>query len=143
MRSLLGTFVAVFSGWLAAVLFVALATAVLMAADRTPFEPMAFVFGPLTFGLYMWVFILPVWLVVLLPLYFFVPRSSSLWRWPICTACGCAAGLLIVGVVFPLPRLNSDLSLWMPYALGAIVGGVACLTGSLTCHRFQARAPAA
>ena len=141
MRSLLGTFLAVFSGWLAAVLFVALATAVLMVAGRTPVEPMAFVFGPVTFGIYMWVFILPVWLLVLLPLYFFIPPSSALWRWPVCTACGGVAGLLIVAIIFPFPRLNADLSLWMPYALSAIVGGVTCLTGSLTRHRFHAPAP--
>jgi hypothetical protein len=84
-------------------------------------------------------FILPVWALILVPLYMFIPPSSILWRWPVCTVCGAAAGLLIVGVVFGgIPGVGHVSSgAWGSYILAAIVGGVTCLIGSLTKHIFK------
>jgi hypothetical protein len=45
-------------------------------------------------------FIPPVWALILIPLYLFIPSSSMLWRWPICTLFGAVAGFLIVSLVF-------------------------------------------
>ncbi len=51
-------------------------------------------------GWFMAYFIIPVWFIVLIPLYLFIPLSSPLWRWPICMLCGAAAGFLIMAVFF-------------------------------------------
>jgi hypothetical protein len=40
-------------------------------------------------------FIFGTWLVLLLPLYLFVPFRSILWRWPICTLCGALGGAFV------------------------------------------------
>ena len=41
-------------------------------------------------------FVFATWLFLLLPLYLFLPRTSFLWRWPVCTLCGALAGPAIV-----------------------------------------------
>jgi hypothetical protein len=72
LKQLLGTFVAVLGGWCAGILSIAIVafTGIGDAQRDTAFE------GSIVTSLAMWIFIAPVWLVVLAPLYFFV-RSSS------------------------------------------------------------------
>ena len=89
----------------------------------------------------MWPFIIPTWLIVLIPLYLFVPRSSVLWRWPVCTACGALAGALMMlwyhGGVPGFGELTTDA--WSLVADAALVGGITCLTAALTRDRFHRR----
>jgi hypothetical protein len=87
----------------------------------------------------MWIlaFALPVWVVALVPLSLFLPRSSLLWRWPVCTACGAVVGVLIVAVVFPFPQRGIASEIWFPYALGGIIGAITCLVGSFTRRHFE------
>ena len=92
---------------------------------------------PLWFSVAIGIFALPVWLIVLLPLSLFLPPSSVLWRWPICTACGAVAGALVVALVFALPAQGIAPQIWFPYTLGAVVGGVTCLAGSLIRRRME------
>ncbi len=87
------------------------------------------------FGVVAGVFIFGTWLVVLMPLYTLIPLNSIFWRWPICTTCGTIAGATIM---FLICRLTSPQAEWQEYTiLAAIVGGVTCLFGSLTRHRFH------
>ena len=67
----------------------------------------------------------------------FRSRTSVLWRWPICTACGALAGALAVAVVFPFPRPGIASQIWVPYALGAVIGAITCCVGSVIRHRFE------
>jgi hypothetical protein len=88
---------------------------------------------------FMAFFIIPVWLIVLIPLYLFVPLSSPLWHWPICMLCGAVAGFLIMaGVFLAFPGDGSWSSgAWEFCGIAALVGGAICLVGSLTRHLFK------
>jgi hypothetical protein len=81
------------------------------------------------------IFVFPVWAVVFLPLYLFIPAHSILWRWPVCTACGILAGpVLIWGwhCVFE-PQASGA----FPFLfLASVIGGVTCFTASTTRPRF-------
>ena len=52
---------------------------------------------------FMWIFIFPVWIAILIPLYIFVPRSWLVWRWPVCTALSALAGVIIFSCVVGFP----------------------------------------
>jgi hypothetical protein len=86
--------------------------------------------------------IVPVWLFVLLPLYWFASSSSRLWRLPVCTVMGGLAGVILLAALrFSTP---SDLHepAWSWYTLAVITGGTTCLVGSLIHERsrdFHAR----
>ena len=84
-------------------------------------------FGMLVFPLFSLPFVLVIWFFVLVPLYCRVPLRSILWRWPVCTACGAAAGATIA---HPFGQIIGT-------ALGALIGGATCLFGSLTRHYFH------
>ena len=81
-------------------------------------------FGLLLFPLFSLPIVLVVWFFVLVPLYFRVPLHSILWRWPVCTACGAAAGAAIM-YVLPFRQMVGT-------GLPALIGGATCLFGSLT-----------
>ena len=85
-------------------------------------------------AVFMWIFIVPVWVIALIPLYLLVPRSSWLWRPYICGGVGALAGLLCVAL---FTRGNVDASMLTLYAVAAIVGAATCLTGVLTRDRFK------
>lgn len=97
------------------------------------------VWGTIAMSWFMAWFIVPVWGVVLIPLYLFVPPGSTLWRWPVCTACGALAGLLIMASFFRGVPGFGQLSprAWDVYILAGIIGGITCLIGSLTKHLFK------
>ena len=73
------------------------------------------------------IYVAPVWVVCLIPLYFLVPRGSILWRWPLCTALGALAGAGLAALL-----LTSFFT-----TAGAIIGGATCFFGSLTRNYFQ------
>jgi hypothetical protein len=96
--------------------------------------------GTIAMSGFMALFIVPVWVLILVPLYLFVPWHSILWRWPICTACGALAGFAIMTLFFGgisgFDQLSSGA--WDFYVIAAVVGGVTCLVGALTKHIFKA-----
>jgi hypothetical protein len=140
-KQILGTFVSVLAGWLAALLFLELMTAIELLRQPHYIVPEALYVGPMILGFYMAFFIIPVWLVVLIPLYLFVPCSSALWRWPVCMSCGVAAALLIMGIFFQgIPGVGGlSGESWSFFVMAAIVGGLACLVGALTKGRFKTK----
>jgi len=150
MLQLVGTVVALLAGWCAGLLFVE-ATVIVENLRYSDYTWDAVLHTPITYiGAFIY-FTVPVWLLLLVPLYLFVPSSSSLWRWPVCTICGALAGYLILlgffGVVAGWPTQQPNLDRptvssfftgpWVLYVTAAIVGGVTCFTGSLTTRRFK------
>jgi hypothetical protein len=137
-KQLLGTVVAVLGGWLAALVFLELDAVVQLLQQPHYIVPEALVVGPITATWFASYFIVPVWLFLLIPLYLFVPPSSVLWRWHVCTICGVIAGLVIVGCVFRgIPGVGSfSVESWSFFVMAAITGGVTCLIGALTRERF-------
>ncbi len=85
--------------------------------------------GLLVFPLFSLPFVLVVWLFILVPLYFRVPLQSVLWRWPVCTACGAAAGATIM-YVLPFRQL-------VGIGLASLIGAATCLFGALTRDHFH------
>src|SRR3954453_19897803 len=133
VRQLLGTIVAVLGGWLAPFIFFGSLRLLGLSADKEPLDVETLVGSTIaTSSIISW-FIIPVWLFILIPLYFLVPLSSPLWRWPICMACGAAAGFLIMACVFLAYPGNGSWSYgaWEFCGIAALIGGVTCLTGSL------------
>jgi hypothetical protein len=100
-KQILGTVVAVLSGWLAAMIFLEATTVVELMQERHYVVPDALYVAPITITIIMSYFVIPVWLFVLIPLYLFVPPSSVLWRLPVCTTCGVLAGILIIAFWMP------------------------------------------
>ncbi len=140
-RQILGTLIALLAGWCAGLIVVEASTALELLRQPHYIVPSALIETPITMA---WIFIyftLPVWLLVLVPLYLFIPTSSVLWRWPVCTLCGAVAGYLILNLIFVILVRPSMYSLltgpWSLYALAAIIGGITCLVGALTRRRFK------
>lgn len=71
--------------------------------------------------------VLATWLLILLPLYLFVPRDWLLWRWPICTLCGALVGWLNMFGLSGFSLRDVPL-LYLASAIGAATGLVASLT---------------
>lgn len=130
LRPLLGTFIAVLAGWFAGLLGVAMIHWLSIGGAQWE-AALSVIFVT---GFYMWFFIIPVWVVMLIPLYLFVPPSSPLWRPYVCTGFGTVAGLAIAAII---TGAGMAVEGWSFYALAAIVGGVTCLTGVLTRPRFH------
>jgi hypothetical protein len=137
LRVVWGSFVAVLIAWFAAIALLEVAQVVNFISHRDQLTWNVLWVTPLWFSMWILAFALPVWLVALVPLSLFVPSSSVLWRWPVSTACGAAAGALVVAVVFPVLGPGIAREIWFPYTLGAIIGGITCLVASLTRHRFE------
>lgn len=138
-KQLAGAAVAVVVGWLAALVFIELLTACELLQQPRYIVPEALFVTPIEFGVYMSFFIVQVWVLVLVPLYLFVPAGSVLWRWPVCTSCGTIAGVLVMALWAGGIRGFGGLAAegWFLYAMAAIVGGVTCLIGALTKDRFK------
>ena len=138
-KQILGTSVAVLSGWLTSLMFLMLMGIIELLRQPHFIAPEALIVGPILASGFMAYFVVPIWLVILIPLYLFVPASSVLWRWPVCTAAGVVAGLAVMTFFFGgLPGLGQvSVGAWSFYVMAAIVGGITCLTGSLTRHRFK------
>ncbi len=85
------------------------------------------------------VFVFGTWAVIFLPVYLFIPRRSFLWRWPVCTLCGAAAG---AAIMFAFARLTSPQARisWDYEILAALVGGVSCFVASLSARYFHSPA---
>jgi hypothetical protein len=138
-KQILGTIIALLSGWFAAMVFLEAMAVVQLLQQPHYIVPDALWVAPLTVSIVMAYFVIPVWLLLLIPLYLFVPASSALWRRPVCSACGVVAGLVIVGLWFRgLPSVGGVApEAWSFYAMAAIVGGVTCFIAALTRHVFK------
>jgi hypothetical protein len=77
-------------------------------------------------------FVTLVWLFVLLPVAFRIPRTSSLWRLPTSTAVGGSVGVLVM-VLFSLiiGGVTGPFALWFFVVEAGIIGAVTSLLGSL------------
>ncbi len=128
-RRILGSFVAPLTAWAAFNVFcVIMAFATSHSSDWWV--------GPAFVAIYSTAFIFGTWLLVLLPLYLLIPQHSVLWHWPLCTGCGALAGAAIIvswSAIF-YPQATDRVYLGV---LAAVIGGVTCLTASLTRRRFQ------
>ncbi len=137
-KQILGTVIAVVAGWLGSILVLNVHAFIQMIQEgHVDWE--LILGGSLLTSAFMAYFIIPIWLLVLIPLYLFVPSSSVLWCWPVCTACGAIAGAIIVSIAFGgLPGLGRIATEAWPFpVIAAVVGGIACLVGSLTRQRFK------
>jgi hypothetical protein len=124
-RQILGSFIAVCGGWIAALVILLL------------MQPHSGILGVMIATWFMWIFILPSWLLLFLPLYIFIPHSSMLWRWPICTSFGVLAGVAIFLAVVGASDRHITVTDWFFLALASTVGGIACLTAALTSKYFK------
>jgi hypothetical protein len=120
LRIVWSSFVAVLIACLAAIALLEVAQVVNFISHRDQLTWNVLWVTPLWFSMWILAFALPVWVIALVPLSLFVPRSSLLWRWPVCTACGAVAGALVVAVVFPFPHPGIAPEIWFPYTLGGI-----------------------
>jgi TIR domain len=151
LRKILGSFLSACIGWL----IVALVAAIVPSLQVQPhlgFWPRLY-----NFIFVLGIFVLPSWLLVLLPLYLLVPRTSKLWWIPICTAAGALSGALITaGCYFAISRSMATLSDHFTIdsigpldfsapvfnvlgltALAAVFGAVTCCFGAATANYFH------
>jgi hypothetical protein len=83
------------------------------------------------------IFVLPIWLFVLLPLYVLLPRSSRLWHPALCTVCGAITGAAILSAYFALAAGGAFDLLYIFLPIGVVVGGVTCFVGAATARYFH------
>lgn len=76
------------------------------------------------------------WAAVFLWIYLFVPMSSPLWKWPICTLCGgLAGGLIVSAIALCYGMENGTFVLFV--SSGILTGASSCLFAALTVRRFK------
>ena len=128
-RRILGSFVPPFVSWVAFNLLYLIAAFFLWPSP-------SWWVGPVIAAMFSGSFIFGTWLLILLPLYLLVPERSVLWRWPLCTFCGAlaGAGIIVVWSSIYYPQATDRIGMSV---IAAVIGGVTCLVGSLTRHRFQ------
>lgn len=135
-RRALGSALAAFVGWLA--LNVPVFVFVLIGAltdDRGFPSANEWFYLPFFIAIWSLILVFATWLGALLPLYLFVPMSSPIWRWQVCTSCGSVAGGLIMFAVTGFNATEDGGGLLIIGA--ALTGGATCLFGSLTATRYQ------
>lgn len=120
-RRFLGSFLSACAGWLTLGAVVAVFS--IFHSDPNSHEQPVVVFGGVLLATSFFVF--ATWLLIFVPIYLFVPMQSVLWRWPVCTLCGAAAGAAIMCWLGAVGIIG-----------GGVVGGVTCLFASLTRRRF-------
>jgi len=76
LRPIWGSFVAVFIGWLAAIVLLEIEQALNFMYHRDQLSWNVLWVAPLWFSIWIWAFALPVWLVALVPLTLLVSPSS-------------------------------------------------------------------
>jgi hypothetical protein len=135
LKQFLGVLVAILGGWLAGILFTFAWATIDVATHSGEVTAIALFVQPWIVALGSAVFIYPV-LLALVPLYFFVPRSSLLWRWPICTSLGALAGTCIVFGFFSRPDVNPPESKLSWCVLAVLIGAATSFVGSTTREHF-------
>ncbi|MBB6052135.1 hypothetical protein [Armatimonas rosea] len=96
------------------------------------------VWAPIAF-FYMGFVILPLWLLVLLPLYLFLPRESFLWQARFALPLGAAAGGLLVAALLAVTGAWKEVNLFflLDALTGAITGGTACYAATKNVSRYR------
>src|SRR5262249_58193134 len=89
-KQLLGTLVALIGGWFGGVVCIVVIGFTGIGGDQTG----SVVAASLMEAVFLWFYLIPVWIVVLIPLYLAIPRTSLLLRPYICISLGALAGLL-------------------------------------------------
>ncbi len=82
-------------------------------------------------------FVLPVWLLVLLPLYVLLPRQSCLWRPFVCAAFGAGSGAILLTIFFVVSPDAPLAIIWIFLPIALLVGGITCLFGAATADYFH------
>jgi uncharacterized BrkB/YihY/UPF0761 family membrane protein len=77
------------------------------------------------------------WATVFVWVYAFVPRTSRLWHWPICMACGAGAGFLLAAVFVALMELTNPWIIFAAGCSGFVTGAAACWFTAVTAGRFR------
>lgn len=136
-RPVLGSFLSALAGWVTIMVVEVIFTSVTYFHLEPKLKSTAWWYTPgfyFAFGVVAGAFIFGTWLVVLIPLYLFVPSRSALWHWPILTTCGAiSAG----SIMFAFCRLISPQANWTAEtSFAAIAGASTCLFASLTRKRF-------
>jgi len=134
----LGSFLSALAGWVSVMLIEIISSSVTYWHLDPGLRSTAWWYSPgfyAVFGAVAGAFIFGTWLVLLVPLYLFVPSRSVLWHWPILTTCGAISGGLIM---FAFCRLGSPQANWTAETcFAAIAGAATCLFASLTRKRFH------
>jgi hypothetical protein len=78
-KQILGAAVVALAGWFAAILFYEVVAFVELLQQPHYIPPGGLVVGAIVATWVMGYFIIPIWLLVLIPLYLFIPSSSPLW----------------------------------------------------------------
>ena len=133
--SLLGALVAIASGWLAGILAALLLAVVAIVAHPHQVPVGALLAMPWVVAIGSLIFIIPT-SIALVPLYLFIPQTSLLWRWPVCTTLGVVSAVCIVAVFLAQTNRNPPESVFSWYVLAAAIGGSACFVASKTHERF-------
>jgi hypothetical protein len=141
-RQVLGSAMATLSGWIIG--WIALELLSWYGNDYFNHWSWYLVWDSLAMFVLMGMLIVPVWSVILLPLYLLVPRSSFLWSPLVCVPLGAFAGFLIMQaefacqeyVVYHAGGHHAFEFVWLSIP-AAIIGGVTCLAGTLTYFWFH------
>jgi hypothetical protein len=127
LRQIAGSFLSISAGCIVGATLMLL----LMGGWRTPqaFFPVLFFFG---------LAVLPVWLLVLLPLYMFLSRHSILWRPPVAASLGSIGGFLIMVCLMWIHNFDpgSQMPDWLLLFLAALVGCTTCFYAAATVDLF-------
>ena len=129
VRSAGSSLVCALVGWATGVLLWGLAQLVLAVASHSSISDALSSLG--VHSLLVAAFVLPIWLLVLFPLYCLVSQRSRLWHWPICTTLGAIAGAAILVLYFWVFDIADPIQLWFFPLEAAIVGASTCLFGAL------------
>jgi hypothetical protein len=124
-RKIVGSLLAACAGCIAG------AFAMVLAFDGTWRDPRWFVLWFFSIG----VFVMPVWLLLLAPLYIFIPRTSVLWHPGLCTMLSAFSGLAIM-IVFTAFKPPIGGPVWLLWIVGALVGAVTGYYGAATADTF-------
>lgn len=129
-HSLLASILAAVAGWVCGVLALGTIGALFsIVFDRASLAticaelwwPFLFAFG----------FVLPLWVVLLVPLYLLVPATSFLWRGWMCIVVGLVVGGAIGAIRLRLVGSLGDTDLFLFTIESAFIGGFACFAAVL------------
>ncbi len=131
----MGSFVATSVGWSSGLLVIAAFASAAALRGDLPWREVPV--GVVGYCFLIGLFVVPIWLFILLPLYVLLPSTSHLWRTPICTALGLAVGIGIMFAYLSMGGIEVPMALWQITVTGSIVGGVTCFFGARTATYFR------
>src|SRR5262249_27228494 len=127
MKRFVGSLVSVTAGCAAASYVVFLVG--LFSASRT--DP-SILCNLAILAIWVAIVITPVWLLVFLPVYAFVPRAWPITRWEVAAPLGAVCGPLLLAIIFGDGIGWFSSRAWPFAAVAALVGAVSATVGALT-----------